>query len=382
MNLHLFFDVYIEDAPLGTYLRGDRKRFDIDFQIRTATPTYAFQSKYDITRYTLDSYAEIPWSSATIRIECENPSHRNIYSELRKKFPTGSIKDNRSDSTEKYFNSLSKLDLPDDSWIFFSPNNDHPFYGDHKKLAAVLADADDATKRTQADIVSIPYSHFTECMNMFSPFHHEWGAYGGVFPKLLYETKNSYIIKTNKLLLDSLHIYRLNDLKWIFGASKNTGRVIRPEDTEFYLSEIKSHVMVIPKFEFCRHYDGYSHITEKVPPLFIPKGYFEKNIRIRYGYNDIKADYVNINPSSNYFSFQNSSGSDLKIIMEDIPNFWKKRISEIDINPSYITPPSNKIAYYFDLKNPWRETSKHINLIRSIIKKLKYKIKKINFHQR
>jgi len=276
MNLHLFFDVYIEDAPLGVYLRGDRRRFEIDHRIRTAAPAYGFQTKFDITRYTLDSYVDIPWSSATIRIECGNPEYEGIYSDLALKFPAASIVRHRSDTAEKYFDALNQLPLSGNSWIFFSPNNDHPFLNHHDQLAHVLTDADNAAVRTGADVVSIPYSHFTESMNTFRPTHHDWGIYGGVFPKFLYETEHSYVIQSNKLLLDSLHIYRLDDLKWMFGQSRNTGRVIRPEDTEFYLTDAKSHVMVLPKFEFCRHYDGYSHIADKVPPLFIPPGYFEK----------------------------------------------------------------------------------------------------------
>ena len=278
VNLHLFFDVYIEDAPLGVYLRGDRKRFEIDRRIRTNASNYRFQSKYNITRYTLDSYKHIPWASETIRIECGNPVFEEIYDEIRLKFPKAAIEKKRSDTAKKYFHALNNIELAEESWIFFSPNNDHPFLDHHDKIKQVLVDADEAAQRTGADIVSIPYSHFTESMNFFLPTHHDWGAYGGIFPKLLYETENSFVISLNKLLLDSLHIYRLKDLKWIFGSSKKTDRVIRPEDTEFYLSNTKSHVMVIPKFELCRHYDGYLHISDKIPPLFIPNGFFENNV--------------------------------------------------------------------------------------------------------
>lgn len=375
MNLHLFFDVYIEDAPLGVYLRGDRRRFEIDHRIRTAALAYGFQTKFDITRYTLDSYVDIPWSSATIRIECGNPEYEAIYSDLALKFPAASIVRHRSDTAKKYFDALNQLPLSGDSWIFFSPNNDHPFLNHHDRLAHVLADADDAAVRTGADIVSIPYSHFTESMNTFRPTHHDWGIYGGVFPKFLYETEHSYVVQSNKLLLDSLHIYRLADLKWMFGQSQKTGRVIRPEDTEFYLTDVKSHVLVLPKFEFCRHYDGYSHIADKVPPLFIPPGYFEKNIRIRYGYDERRKGYIHINPTAHHFSFQDPGGADLKILRDDIPRFWKDRISELDINPDYVDPSRDQLSYYLDLQNPWRGTPKIVELLRSLRKRTKYRLR-------
>jgi hypothetical protein len=375
MNLHLFFDVFIEDAPTGVYLRGDRRRFDIDYQIRTAAPAYKFQSKFDITRYSLISYQDIPWTTATIRIECQNKNHESIYQELRGIFPSAKVVEHRSDTAKKYYQALLDLDLDDNSWVFFSPNNDHPFIGNIENLAEVLKDADEAVKKTGADLVSIPYSHFTESMNFFKPTHHEWGAYGDVFPTLLYETAHSYVIRLNRLLIDALHIYRYADLKWIFGNSKNTGRVIRPEDTEFYLTDIKSHVMVVPKFEFCRHYDGYMHIADKVPPLFIPDGFFDSNIRIRYGYEEAKLGYVSINPRATSFSYQSPQGADLKIILEDIPAFWRDRISEIDINPEFPQSLSRSdIDYYKDLKNPWRKSSTAKNIFRSYRKFMWYKI--------
>ncbi|OGS97069.1 MAG: hypothetical protein A3H31_08375 [Gallionellales bacterium RIFCSPLOWO2_02_FULL_57_47] len=381
MNLHLFFDVFIEDAQPGVYLRGDRRRFDKDYQIRTATPAYKFQSKFDITRYSLISYQEIPWASITIRIECQNKNHESIYEELRGIFPDANVVEHRSDTAKKYYQALLDLDLKDNSWVFFSPNNDHPFMGnkgDIAKLAEVLKDADEAAERTGADLVSIPFSHFTECMNFFKPTQHEWGAYGDVFPKLLYETNYSYVISLNKLLIDSLHIYRYADLKWIFGNSKNTGRVIRPEDTEFYLTKIRSHVMVVPKFEFCRHYDGYMHIADKVPPLFIPEGFFDANIRIRYGYENTKSGYVNINPRAICFSYQSPKGADLKIVLDDIPEFWRHRISEIDINPEFPKALSRLgIDYYKDLVNPWRKSSAVKNIFRSYRKLLKSKTKQL-----
>lgn len=320
----------------------------------------------------------MPWATSTIRIECQNKNHESIYEELRGIFPKANVVEHRSDTAQKYHQALLGLDLKDNPWVFFSPNNDHPLIGSVENLGEVIKDADEAAKRTGADVVSIPYSHFSECMNFFKKSHHEWGAYGGVFPKLLYETDYSYVISLNKLLIDSLHIYRYEDLKWIFGESKNTGRVIRPEDTEFYLTNKKSHVMVVPKFELCSHYDGYMHIADKVPPLFIPDGFFDSNIRIRYGYEGTKLGYVSINPLATSFSYQSPRGSDLKILLEDIPTFWHDRIIEIDINPEFPQSLSRSdIDYYKDLRNPWRNSSAAKNIFRSYRTFIKYKIKQL-----
>jgi hypothetical protein len=378
MNLHLFFDVFIEDEPIDVYRRGDRRRFDLDYKIRTAAPAYKFQSKYNITRYALASYQLVPWKTTTFRIECQNEAHNAIYKEISETFPNANVQSSRSDTAEKYLKALSELRIKDDSWIFFSPNNDHPLISNHEKLESLIKDADSVVKNVDADVISIAYSHFTESMNFFSRFKHEYGAYGEIYPELLYETPHCFVVKLNKLLLDSIHIYRLSDLKWIFGSSTDKGRIIRPEDTEFYLTNKKTHVVIIPKFELCRHYDGYMHILDKIPPLFIPDGFFSSEIRIRYGYSKPKEGYVNINPLAEYFSYQSPNGFDAKTTLDDIPQFWRVKPENIDINPDF---PKNlnkdALEYYADLINPWRSSYKISNLIRSYVRQLKVYIRSL-----
>ena len=50
-------------------------------------------------------------------------------------------------------------------------------------------------------------------------------------------------------------------------------------------------IVIVPKSELCRHYDGYLHTYSIIndfikastcPPLFIPNGFFEKKIKIAY----------------------------------------------------------------------------------------------------
>jgi hypothetical protein len=378
MKLHLFFDIFIEDAPLGVYVRGDFSRFEREHLIRTAAPAYQYRTKLDITRYALASYQNIPWASQTIRIVCEQPEFQDVYKEAKVLFPNANIQNTRSDTAKKYYDALCGLDLPEDAWIFFCPNNDHPWINNHKYLPNVINDAQDAVTKLNPELISIVYSHFTESQNFLTPSHHEWGAYGEVYPKLLYETAHSYVVEMNKLLIDGIQILRLGDLKWIFGSSKKEGRVIRQEDTEFYLSEAKKQIVVIPKYEFCRHYDGYMHVAEKVPPLFIPHGFFESNIKIRYGYDLPKEGYIHINPLAEKFSYQSSDGTDLKIVLEDIPQFWKNRISELDINPDFpIDLDRSNLPYYLDLVNPWRNSSLARNLFRSYRRYLRYRWKKL-----
>ena len=70
------------------------------------------------------------------------------------------------------------------------------------------------------------------------------------------------------------------------------------------------------------------------PSLDIPRGFFESKIKIRYGYNDYKEGWVNINPKNPNYYASDKTGTDYKITLEDIPLFWKDRIIEIDENPN------------------------------------------------
>ena len=99
-------------------------------------------------------------------------------------------------------------------------------------------------------------------------------------------------------------------------------------------------ILIFTKYPLCEHFDGYSHTKTSavpipsalIPPLFIPLGFFENNIKIRYGYDDYKNNWININPLNAKYRFEDEKGTDLKISIDDIPLFWKKRISKIDIN--------------------------------------------------
>lgn len=95
--------------------------------------------------------------------------------------------------------------------------------------------------------------------------------------------------------------------------------------------------IITPYRELSRHYDGYFFhgiTNEQSPSIEIPNGFFENNIKIRYGYDDRKEGWVNINPKSDHYYAADKSGVDYKLTLKELPLFWKNRISEIDVNPN------------------------------------------------
>lgn len=90
----------------------------------------------------------------------------------------------------------------------------------------------------------------------------------------------------------------------------------------------------IPTRELVRHYDGYSHVGSLAnisPPLFIPPKFFQAQMKIRCGYDDRDNDCVNINPTSEWLYAFNSTGTDYRMVVADIPLFWKGRIQSTDL---------------------------------------------------
>lgn len=90
----------------------------------------------------------------------------------------------------------------------------------------------------------------------------------------------------------------------------------------------------VPSRELCRHYDGYSHVGISInewPPLRIPPGFFEKNIKLRYGFEDNLDDCVNINCNKQNFTTVDKQGADYKWPTSQYPLFWQNRISQVTI---------------------------------------------------
>jgi hypothetical protein len=392
----LFCDFYIVSSksdllnPESSIEICNNKRLAFEKSIRSNNNSYRYQTKLSISKYTIASYAALVWDYAIIRFECEDfDDGVDFYKFCRNEFPRAELVNSRSDSAKKYSSSLVKLKKYGNPWIFFSPNNDHPYIGIENHLNHYLELAEKHELLFPDSIVSILYSHYTESMCNIKPGMRLWARYANIFPKIIHETKEAYVSLLNKLCCDSINIFRLDFLLDVFNNTKNKGRVIRLEDTEYYLSNEKKHISIIPKVEICRHYDGYFHwpdlranIVNAPPPLFIPSGFFEKEINVRYGYRDYINNCVNIDPLAVNCRYINSDGPDLNCLYDDIPLFWRSRIVKCDYNHRlYLNISRNKLIYYQRLIDPWYNTSKVVNIFISIMVILVNKYTLINKFQ-
>jgi hypothetical protein len=100
-----------------------------------------------------------------------------------------------------------------------------------------------------------------------------------------------------------------------------------------------------------------------VPVLFIPPGFFDYNIKIRYGYDSYLPEFVNVNP------YKDLSNTDLQVLIEDLPYFWLNRVSTLIINPEFPKKiDRNSLENYKLFNNPWYKYSKCYFLIKSVCK--------------
>jgi len=374
----LFFDTFIINsqsmADRGfNHDRFSKKRSKLSKILRGKNNNYKYQEKIDIVKYTLISYSKIIWDEIIIRFECEDNSQtKDFFCFCKNLFPDAFIENARSNSAKKYINALKIIKNQNNPWIFFSPNNDQVNLVSNNEYIPVIKDAELAEKKFPGYNVSILYSHYPEAINSYSINKSLWGYYGRNFQKKIYETKNTFFVLNSRLMCDSIKIFRLNFLLNLFENQDEKKKIIRPEDTNNYLSNKIKEIQIVPKIELCRHYDGYPLSFIDPPPLFIPPGFFQSKIKIKYMFDEYDKDFVNINPTGKYIFF-NKGNCDLTIFLDDIPFFWKDRINNIISNQRnhMISLSKNELVYYKNLVNPWNKIPLFINLILSLMRLLK-----------
>lgn len=353
----LYLDIFIDDNPL--YARNVIS----NQSIRNSCNQYKMPKKIDITKYTLASYAEIPWTNIIIKYDAVIEEDAVSFLEYTKElFPNADISRPCSNNQATYGLAVEKITALDDDFVFYSPNNDHPFIGTDLGYFGLLLEK--AIKfQKYYEFVSLVYSHLSEFINApiaGSPFYNRYSHDTQIIEDdeiatsfIRFKGDNSSCQIVNKRLLNY----------WFCSHDLGDERIIRAEDVrQFFITP--NQLMIVPKKELCAHFDGYSHTvggpvyisSDQVPPLFIPIGFWNNSIKIAYGYSEYREGWVNINPSAKQFSFRDQKyGTDLKIELQDIPLFWKNRIGEIDINKNadFEALENGRKEYFKILMRPW-----------------------------
>jgi len=329
----LYFDSYITDIPLsGKFQSGNDN-------VRGSCSNYEMPSKVDIAKYSLASYAQYNWEYVLIKYEVDDEDDYQVLDKyILDLFPFAIILHKRSDSFSSFQESLKIINSFKCNWIFYTSNNDQPMIGRSANYIDELISI--ATNyESKFQYISIKYTHFSEAFSLCSKNSPINLLYGRDIEDIEENSKAKVILRKQGDNTGS-QIVNKNLLNYWFSSTNYPDkRIIRSEDIR-YLYLTSDQLMIIPKEEICAHFDGFTHTQGtnheiadyQIPPLFIPKGFFESNIKIRYGYDDYRDDWVNINPMKKAYIFENKNGVDLKTELDKLPSFWSNRISELDIN--------------------------------------------------
>lgn len=207
----------------------------------------------------------------------------------------------------------------DNEVIWFAGNDDHIFidYNLDMVNAAIT------TLKTDPDPLSVVYySHWPEQARM----SHLLGGQ---------PTPDGNFIKYHWQNYDGIQMFKSARFKrYWYDADYGNDLVFRPDDLKNHYGYNLPSWFYAPTREIVRHYDGYVHIgnevTDIAPCLFIPPGFFESQMQVRIGFKDRDNNATNFDPSSTNLYNTNPSSADYRWTEEDIPLFWRNRITKIN----------------------------------------------------
>lgn len=331
--MELLFNVYLTDSPGNLYSKLDRGNLPQT-------------KKLDVTKYSLSSLSKMyPWEKAIINVELDS----RIYKESDYKDLEAYI--SKEFSGIQFIFSRKRACLQNDwieiyqklnsNFVFYLGNHDHIFVDSTNKHLLTLLES---AKVNCSSYATIAMSHWPENIR--------WAKSGYIDLHQSIPTKlnKNYRIDQNNLYyqdisIDSLNILSKEILKdWILTGDWGSRVVPRMDGIGANsILTIRNAIgiplpeqeIIIPFKEQLKHFDGYMHqmISNNVcPSLSIPDGFFNNEIKIRFGYNDYKEGWVNINPMIENYRAYDINGIDDKILVGDIPLFWKDKIVEIDKN--------------------------------------------------
>lgn len=284
-------------------------------------------NRFDIARYSFASYAPlIPLVSKFIfNLEMAD-GHAGQEAEmetwLRSIFPEDKLILNwyRCNNLAQWREIQKVMDDIGDSIVYPAGNEDHIFVDSNIDL---MTKGLELIKQHQNPSTVIGVSHYPEGIRVAHYYNKNQT------PELGYVSLSS----GNN---DAIRIMKREFFDWYLDKVTNPDMFIFRTEQWNSITLPTNNILVATKEQF-RHFDGYAHVgigPDIAPPLEIPPGFFEKNITIRYGYTDRKADCVNLNPTSETLYAEDGLGADYRWCMDDIPAFWKPYISHVDVAPN------------------------------------------------
>ena len=327
----LYIDTFVTNQPLSRWHDNNSPWG----RLRATESAYRQRNKLEVFKYTLTSYSYYKWDNVYIRYELEDPS---AYEETNKfilnLFPDAVVENERSTCQRDFLKAYRTLNHLGGDWYFYSPNNDHPFNTSDLSIMDTCLEKAKSFVGQYNNRISVFYSHFDEFVHL--PYPGNWfsNMYNSVQQprEIIDDTDDCVSMLSTYGDNTGIQIIHKDLFKfWFMSRDLSSHRIIRPEclRNHFFTT---NQLSVMPKREICAHYDGQPSLQpETHPPLFVPEGFFKKDVKIRYGFDKYAQGWVNIHPDKEKYSFQdNINGTDLKKNLDELPFFWKDFTSQVE----------------------------------------------------
>lgn len=358
-------------------------------------------NKIDILKYMLASFAvAYPWKRAIIKIKLDNDyssAKEDLEKFVKKEFKGIDLYfyHERNITQQDWIDTYS---LINDDLIHCYCGHDHIFIDNSSEYFERIINS--IKTNYKEEYITITLSHWSEFIRNAKCGGPD-NTHSNIPPSVYnenYKLEKNYL-SYDRFCYDSIHIISKNLFEdWFLKGNWDDALKFYPPglfksehielpridgvgitDLNFIRNKLLNiptpkQKIIVPYKELARHYDGYFYhgiTNNQAPSLDIPIGFFENNIKIRYGYDDRKEGWVNINPKSEYYYAYDKSGVDYKFTLKEIPLFWKNRISEIDINPNineeemiqYRLKSILEMIYTSDNHNPYIDKELEINIL-------------------
>jgi len=304
----LFLNVFITDQALGIYQRG-------------ALPA---SNRLDIFKYSLASLAVIKWSKVYIYCKLDD-NYQARAGELDRfigeLFTDPVVHHHRNEYQRQWQAALRPVIEDADPLTWFCCNDDHIFIDYELGLLERVQAAMLRELETRPQVACVP-THWTESLE--GKVEAEAQGHPGTPDWFRGVGGNPISIQiVSRAILEH----------WWFGKDYGGARMNRSDNYPPSPSvDCPEGAMLTPCRELVRHFDGYSHAQVDIhtcPPLFIPEGFFENDIRISYLGAGRKPGWTLVNPMLAAYSTAGPEGADSKGVLEDLPLFWRGRISQV-----------------------------------------------------
>lgn len=279
--------------------------------------------RYDIFRYTLASYAAVAdWSKCTFYLQLDD-QYQAKKDELREYIhglfgaDKCTIYWHRNVFTRDWRLAAPEiLDHPD-RLIWMTCNDDHVFIDYDRAMV------DEVVGHMLADpepLTACYFSHWPEVIRVAA---REVEEVKGNFVSYHWNVHDSIQIITQE-------VFR----KYWFDYDFGDRSVTRTDVIHDYTDPKMVMKCYVPTREMCRHFDGYSHVTNlsnSTPPLTVPPGFFENDIKVLYCSHERRDGWTHLNPLASDYYAADKFGTDYKWMLEDMPLAWKGRVSKVEV---------------------------------------------------